>query len=149
MGASASIDGMSGMRVHMGNTMNLPVEALEAATPVRVTRYELVEGSGGAGRQRGGDGVRKVIRALVDGVECAALGERARTPAEGRAGGAPGRRAAYSVRSADGELEQISSKPQDLTLACGEELWIETAGGGGWGAPASDGVNDTETRQTR
>jgi N-methylhydantoinase B len=146
MGASSAVDGLSGMRVHMGNTMNLPVESLEVAIPVRVARYELVEGSGGDGRRRGGDGVRKVVRALVDGVECSTLGERARTPAEGRAGGGPGRRASFGVRLADGTFRPIPSKCGGLVLAAGDELWIETAGGGGWGDPAGAADSKEEKR---
>ena len=126
--------------------MNLPVESLEVAIPVRVVRYELVEGSGGCGRRRGGDGVRKVVRALVDGVECSTLGERARTPAEGRAGGGPGRPASFRVCAADGTFRPIPSKCGGLVLAAGDELWIETAGGGGWGDPAGAPDNKEEKR---
>ncbi len=142
MGASSGAAGLSGMRVHMGNTMNLPAESLEVATPVRVVRYELIEGSGGAGRHAGGEGVRKVVRALVDGVECSTLGERARTPAEGRSGGGSGRAARFGVRSADGSFRAVPSKCGGLVLAAGDELWIETAGGGGWGQSAPAGEEE-------
>jgi len=79
-------DGLDGVHVHLTNTSNLPVEALEVEYPLTVLRYELVDGSGGAGRSRGGMGLRRVYRArggmsfaarrlaLVD----AALGARGR-----------------------------------------------------------------------
>ena len=57
MGASATADGPDGVQVHMTNTLNTPVEALEMAFPFRVTHYGLRPGSGGAGRHRGGDGI--------------------------------------------------------------------------------------------
>ncbi len=50
----------------MSNTLNTPVEALELSYPLRVERYELREGSGGAGRHRGGDGVVRELRVLED-----------------------------------------------------------------------------------
>ena len=59
MGASAQGPGIDGHRVHMGNTMNLPCEAIEASMPLRIDAYELIEGSGGEGRNAGGRGVCK------------------------------------------------------------------------------------------
>ena len=73
MGARPGADGLSGVHVHMSNTRNTPVEALEMSLPVRVKRYSLRTGSGGAGRYRGGDGtgkgkreVAEVLRLLVE-----------------------------------------------------------------------------------
>ena len=57
MGGSAKGDGLSGAHVHMTNTLNTPVEALEVAYPLRVTQYSLRPGSGGAGAHRGGEGL--------------------------------------------------------------------------------------------
>ena len=62
-GARATKDGLDGVHVHMTNTSNLPVEALEIEYPLTLLRYELVDGSGGAGRYRGGMGLRRVYRA--------------------------------------------------------------------------------------
>jgi N-methylhydantoinase B len=75
-GATAAGPGASGFRVHMGNTMNLPIEAVEAAMPIRFIAYQLAPDSGGAGLHRGGAGVRKAIEVLVDDVEASILGER-------------------------------------------------------------------------
>lgn len=134
MGAFDGGDGPNGIRVHMGNTMNLPIEAVEARLPVLIRRYELIPGSGGAGRWRGGCGVRKVIRALRGDIGFSVLAERSRTPAFGLRGGQPGRRAAFSVRTSASEniplLSKASSPPW---LEQGWELWMETAGGGGYG----------------
>src|SRR4029453_19197104 len=68
MGASPRGPGLSGVHVHMSNTRNTPVEALEGEYPVRVREYSIRRGSGGAGRFRGGDGVvreREVLAAAT------------------------------------------------------------------------------------
>src|SRR5688572_7737493 len=59
MGASAQGAGLSGVHVHMSNSLNTPIEALEHAYPVRVLHYGLRRGSGGSGRQHGGEGIRR------------------------------------------------------------------------------------------
>ncbi|WP_284008216.1 hydantoinase B/oxoprolinase family protein [Haloarcula pelagica] len=128
MGASSEGDGPSGVQVGMTNTLNTPVEALEAAYPITVDEYGLRTGSGGAGRHRGGDGL---IRAFT--VETAAtvslLTERRRHAPwglDGGADGAPGR------NYIDGE-----SVPAKVTreVAAGTTVRIETPGGGGHGDP--------------
>src|SRR5450759_3061490 len=65
-GASSRGDGPSGVHVGMTNTLNTPIEALELEYPMRVERYELARGSGGAGHHRGGDGIIRSIRVLED-----------------------------------------------------------------------------------
>src|SRR5438270_790300 len=65
-GACPHADGPSGVHVAMSNTLMTPAEALELQYPLRVERYGLRRGSGGAGRRRGGDGVVRQLRALED-----------------------------------------------------------------------------------
>src|SRR5687767_11861171 len=65
MGARPALDGMSGVHTHMTNSLNTPAEALEYAYPLRVCEYRLRRGSGGEGKQRGGDGVIREIETLV------------------------------------------------------------------------------------
>ena len=65
-GARFNKDGLDGVHVHMTNTSNLPVEALELEYPLTLMRYELVDGSGGAGQYRGGMAIRRVYRANHD-----------------------------------------------------------------------------------
>src|SRR5262249_58033063 len=79
-GAAAGGDGQDGVQVHITNTSNLPVECLEMEYPLLVDEYSLVEQSGGAGRWRGGMGIRRVIEVL--GHEASFLGslDRARIP---------------------------------------------------------------------
>ncbi|WP_135301987.1 hydantoinase B/oxoprolinase family protein [Haloarcula amylovorans] len=140
MGASADADGPSGVQVGMTNTLNTPVEALEAAYPLRVEEYGLRSGSGGDGEHRGGDGL---IRELT--VEAAAtvslLTERRRHAPWGLAGGDDGEPGRNLL---DGE-----SVPAKVTrdVEAGTTVRVETPGGGGYGRDG-DGRSgdDTERR---
>jgi N-methylhydantoinase B len=64
-GACPDADGPSAIHVAMSNTLNTPVEALEAEFPLRVRELSLREGSGGEGERRGGDGLVREIEALA------------------------------------------------------------------------------------
>jgi N-methylhydantoinase B len=121
-------DGPSGVHVAMSNTFNTPAEALELSYPLRVERYELRPGSGGAGRHKGGDGVVRELR-ILERCRLSLLTQRrslAPRGAEGGADGLPGR----SFLNGQ-ELPAIA----DLDLEPGDLLRIESPGGGGWGAP--------------
>jgi N-methylhydantoinase B len=127
-GASPGADGPSGVHVAMSNTLNTPVEALETAYPLRVEQYALRRGSGGAGAHRGGDGVARRVRVLVEADASVIAERRARGPAgrDGGADGAPGRTTLNG--------EPLPAKWRG-TLRAGDVLGIETPGGGGHGAP--------------
>jgi N-methylhydantoinase B len=136
-GASAAGPGVSGMRVHMGNTMNLPIEAAEASLPIRFLAYELVQESTGSGFHRGGAGVRKSIEFLADGVEASILGERTLSRAHGISGGEEGEPARFTHFNKKGEAVALEAKSGPHKLSKGDRLEMITAGGGGWGfAPA-------------
>jgi N-methylhydantoinase B len=125
-GACPDADGPSGVHVAMSNTLNTPIEALEREFPVRVTRYELRRGSGGAGRRRGGDGVVREIEAL-EAMDFSLIGERRRHGPRGACGGAPG--------LPGRDLLDDRPLPGKVTggLRAGQRLRIETPGGGGFG----------------
>lgn len=133
MGASKSTPGLDGHRVHMGNTMNLPVEAVEAAFPIEFDCYELIEDSRGPGIHPGGAGVRRSIRALSDGIEFSLSFERKHHPARGIAGGGAGRCANFYIAHPDGTRTELASKTKAGWLVAEDVLVMETAGGGGWG----------------
>jgi N-methylhydantoinase B len=118
--------GPSGVHVAMSNTLNTPVEALEAAYPLRVERYALRDGSGGAGRHPGGDGVVRAITAL-EACEGSILSDRRRHAPRGAAGGGDGARGRNLVNG-----EEVGPKAR-LSLEPGETVTIETPGGGGYG----------------
>jgi N-methylhydantoinase B len=125
-GACADSDGPSGVHVAMSNTLNTPIEALEREFPLRVVQYALRRGSGGAGRQRGGDGVVRELQALSE-MSFSLIGERRRHAPRGADGGAPGERGRdlLDERPLPGKCSGI--------LRPGQRLRIETPGGGGFG----------------
>jgi N-methylhydantoinase B len=131
MGASPAGDGLSGAHVHMSNTLNTPVEALEMAYPLRLTRYGLRRSSGGDGRHRGGEGIIREYELLAP-TTVTMLSERRQVPPWGLAGGAPGACGRNTLIHADGREEVLPSK-FTRWFAPGERLRIETPGGGGWG----------------
>ncbi len=131
MGAAPQGDGLSGAQVHMTNTLNTPVEALEIAFPFRLRRYALRSGSGGPGTHRGGDGIVREYEMLAPAT-VTMLSERRAVAPWGLAGGAEGDAGRNEIRHADGHTEQLPSK-FSRRLMPGDRLRIETPGGGGWG----------------
>jgi N-methylhydantoinase B len=132
----------------MTNSLNTPIEALEAAYPVRVRHYSLRRGSGGRGRFRGGDGIIREIEFLTD-VRGSILSERRRFQPYGLAGGKPGKAGRNELIVTQGRNSKIETGNSKLeirparirTLASktvfnaprGSILRIATPGGGGWG----------------
>src|SRR5690606_10519245 len=90
MGARATHDGKDGVQVNITNTSNLPVEAIELEYPLRVEEYSLIEDTGGAGRYRGGMGIRRIIRPVDHECEFNGVGERFRHKPWGLFGGQDG-----------------------------------------------------------
>ncbi len=131
MGAHALDDGLDGVQTHMTNTLNTPVEILESHYPLRVERYAIRRGSGGAGRHRGGDGLVRAYRFLAP-AHFTLLTERRRHAPWGLAGGAAARRGCNRL---DGR--ELPGKCEGSVQA-GALLTIETPGGGGWGSPEGD-----------
>ncbi|MEX0820561.1 MAG: hydantoinase B/oxoprolinase family protein [Rhodothermales bacterium] len=132
MGGSPDAAGLSGVHVHMTNTLNTPVEALELAFPFRVDAYALRRGSGGDGIHPGGDGLVRRYR-LLEPATVTLLSERREHGPWGLAGGSPGR-PGRNVLLRDGVEERLPSK-FSRRLDAGDVLIVETPGGGGWGAP--------------
>jgi N-methylhydantoinase B len=119
--------GTSGVHVGMTNTLNTPIEALELEYPLRVQRYELAYGSGGAGRHRGGDGIIRSVQVL-EPASLSLLTERRRHAPQGMAGGGPGRLG----QSLLGD-EPLPAKVS-LEMDRGDVVTICSPGGGGWGS---------------
>jgi N-methylhydantoinase B len=132
-GAGPRDAGGHGMHVHMSNTRNTPIEALEYAFPIQVMRYALRQNSGGRGLHNGGDGLVRVIRFRVP-ARVTVVSERRKLAPYGLNGGeagAPGRNMLQSE-------ERQTLLPGNVTvdLQPDEAISIETPGGGGWGKPA-------------
>jgi N-methylhydantoinase B len=127
MGARPAADGMSGVHTHMTNSLNTPAEALEYAYPLRVREYRLRKGSGGAGKQRGGDGVVREIETLVP-ARMSLLCDRRKHGPYGLFGGEDGAVGTNTLN----KQQQLPSKGS-YELKAGDRIRIETPGGGGWG----------------
>ena len=130
MGARPMLDGMSGVHTHMTNSLNTPAEALEYAYPLRVREYRLRKGSGGKGKQRGGDGVVREIETLVP-ARMSLLADRRKRQPYGLSGGADGA-LGVNVVIRDKRTQKIAAKGSH-ELKAGDRIRIETPGGGGWG----------------
>jgi N-methylhydantoinase B len=126
--------GASGIHTHMTNTLNTPIEALEAYYPFQVTRYALRPRSGGRGRHRGGDGLVRELRFLAP-AEVTLLCERRRRAPYGLAGGGPGGRGMNEL-VIGGAARPLPGK-LNVRVAAGAVLRVTTPGGGGWGARGS------------
>jgi N-methylhydantoinase B len=133
MGASAGGAGLSGVHVHMTNSLNTPVEALEHAYPLRVRSYGLRPGSGGAGRHEGGAGIRRDLELLCDAT-VSLLTERRVSRPQGLHGGGPGA-AGENVLVRDGVEAPLPAKTTFVARA-GDVISIRSPGGGGWGDSA-------------
>ena len=141
MGARPTADGPSAIHSHMTNTLNTPAEALEYAYPLRVLCYQVRRGSGGAGRYRGGDGMRRDIQTLVD-AQVTLLTERRRRPPYGLAGGDPGQVGENILLRGNEEIP-LPGKGT-FELQAGDVVSIRTPGGGGYGqVPGSSEVPGT------
>lgn len=130
-GALCDGDGLDGVQVHMTNTSNLPVESLESEYPLMVEAYELIDGSGGIGRHRGGLGIRRKVRVEAPNVHFWLDTSRQKSKPWGLFGGGEG-------ASASCDLSE-GSQPIDhgyTVLQAGQSASIQTAGAGGYGDPA-------------
>ncbi|MEV0587938.1 hydantoinase B/oxoprolinase family protein [Nonomuraea sp. NPDC050310] len=138
VGARRGLDGPDATGVHFGVGRNsVPqVEPVESRCPLVVESVETIDGSGGAGRDRGGRGTRTVFRFLAD-CHVSTRGDRLRLPPPGREGGLPGRAGGFFKRHLDGRLERLPSKAGNVRFAAGEAFVVETSGGGGLGPPAA------------
>jgi N-methylhydantoinase B/oxoprolinase/acetone carboxylase alpha subunit len=125
--------GMSGVHTAMTNTRNTPVEALERAYPLRVLRYSIRRGSGGAGAAPGGDGIARDLLVLED-VTLSLITERRTSRPWGVAGGEPGAPGENWLLPGGDEnrAERLRDKCT-VELRVGDVLRMLTPGGGGWG----------------
>ena len=127
-------DGASAVATHLSNLHITPIEILESEFPCRITEFQLIPDSGGAGRWRGGLSFRRQYELLQDAIVTRRY-DRAKFPPSGLAGGAPGHASRFVIR-AGSETEEETPASGRFTLASGERFLLECAGGGGYGDPA-------------
>ncbi len=130
MGARPTADGLSAVHTHMTNSLNTPVEALEYAYPLRVRRYAIRRGSGGAGQQKGGDGVIREVELLTD-AQLTLLSDRRTIAPYGLAGGEAGQ-VGEAKLMAKGKTKRLRGK-FSIKAKAGDRIVIKTPGGGGFG----------------
>jgi len=132
-GGRPGAPGMSGVHTGMTNTRNTPIEALERSFPLRVLRYRLRRGSGGAGEQPGGEGIERDLQVLED-VTVSLITERRVSRPPGLAGGEPGATGENWLLPG-GDEARAERLPDKCTLRvrAGDVVRMLTPGGGGWG----------------
>jgi N-methylhydantoinase B len=134
MGGRPGLDGIDAIQTDTSNAQNIPVEALELESPLRVGWYRLREDSGGPGRWRGGLGVERSLEVLRGTVRISHRGERHHSAPWGVHGGEPAAMCRSILHRAHGSELRIDSK-LDFTMAPGDRLDVWTTGGGGYGDP--------------
>jgi len=140
-------DGMHVTMDPLGNCQNLPAETAEMSFPVRYLSYEMITDSGGAGKYRGGCGVRAEIQFLGRGQMITMESSRTREGSPGVNGGGHARAQKQLRRAVDGSLSVIGGPAEDGTwlpqmlgnipFMPGESFVFESSGGGGWGSALS------------
>ena len=134
-GAHPEKDGPNGLSAGFHNGQNTPVEMIEALFPLRFTRYGLADGSGGAGRMRGGLGIVREWEFLAEAGLLNSAFDVFESQPYGLEGGAPGRSGTLSV-TRDGETTALGAKTNGYPLRAGDIVRMQTPGGGGHGDPA-------------
>jgi N-methylhydantoinase B len=132
-GGGTGYDGASATATHLSNLHITSIEILEAEFPCRITRFDLVADSGGAGRWRGGLSMRREYELLADATVIRRF-DKSRFPPQGLATGGPGGRSRFVVRlGAADEFEAAASGR--FEMKAGERFLVQSAGGGGYGDP--------------
>jgi N-methylhydantoinase B len=133
-GARAEKDGMEAVQTHFQNTANSPIEELESEIPLYVRKYELIHNSAGAGRTRGGLGVRRDMQFYDHEASFSLLTDRAKFPPWGLFGGESGFAAQYMINPDSDDPMTVSSK-STTKLDSNDIASVQTPGGGGYGDP--------------
>ncbi|MCG8508065.1 MAG: hydantoinase B/oxoprolinase family protein [Rhodospirillales bacterium] len=135
-GGRATKDGKDAVQVHVTNTANTPIEAIEREFPLLVEEYAIVEDSGGAGRFRGGCGLRRVIRPLAAECTFGGTAERFTSRPWGLFGGKDGESGRFAILGKDGTEKRLATKVPGVKVTSDDCIVMETAGSGGYGEPS-------------
>jgi N-methylhydantoinase B len=135
MGARSTRDGVSGIRVYVGNAGALPVEFIEQTMPLTVEAWALVPDSGGAGEYRGGLTSRRTYRVEFEEATFTVAGERGQAAPEGYFGGRAGALFECKVSCPDGSERKVPPKGATEIVRRGDRILLQPAGSGGYGDP--------------
>jgi N-methylhydantoinase B len=133
-GARARKDGMSGITVNQSNARIAPIEIIESEFPTRITSFELLADSGGAGEFRGGLGIRRDYLNLAD-ARFSIRSMRHLLPPNGCAGGRSGRPGDIRINPGSAQEKRLPTRYADYPLRAGDAFRLDTPGGGGYGDP--------------
>jgi N-methylhydantoinase B len=135
-GGSPAGDGISNGCSTIGISRTTPVEVMEQHYPVLFEEYSLREGSGGAGKMRGGFGVNYVVRLRRGEARASMVMDHGRVGPQGVAGGQDGEVNQIAIETKSGRYRPPHlSKDQDIRLEAGDVIRVSTPGGGGFGHP--------------
>lgn len=136
-GGNAHHDGLSNGCSTIGISKAPPVEIMEQNFPVLYRRYTLHEGSGGAGKHRGGFGLDYEIELLRGTARASFVMDHGRTGPQGALGGQDGAVNRVEIITTKGTIiPEHLSKAQDIPLSPGDRVRVRTPGGGGYGNPS-------------
>jgi len=138
-GATPEAPGADAVHTHMTNTRMTDVELFEQRYPVRIRRFEIRRGSGGAGRHPGGAGILRELEFLQPMTVSILSQRRGPYPPAGLSGGSAGDLGRNAIHRQTGEVSDLGGAAQVLVNS-GDRVVIETPGGGGWGVPSAEGV---------
>jgi N-methylhydantoinase B len=133
-GARAGKDGASGITVNQSNARIAPVEIIESEFPTRLLRFDLIPDSGGAGRHRGGLGLRREYLNLED-ARFSIRSMKHVIPPHGCAGGRDGRAGDIVINPGSASAKRLPTRYADYPLRQGDVFRLDTPGGGGFGDP--------------
>jgi N-methylhydantoinase B len=133
-GGGSGHDGATATATHLSNLHTTPIEILESEFPSRITRFDLVPDSGGAGQWRGGLAMRREYELLEDATVIRRF-NKTRFPPEGLAGGRDGERARFVLRLGTPQESETTASAR-VEMRAGERFLLQSAGGGGYGDPA-------------
>ncbi len=131
--ATGGFHGTSAVHSHMTNTRMTDPEVLETRFPVRVDEFSIRQGSGGAGKWRGGNGITRRLR-FLEPMTVTVLSSHREVPPHSAAGGAPGATGRNGIERADGSIVTLKGN-DEAQMGVGDVFVLQSPGGGGYGAP--------------
>jgi N-methylhydantoinase B len=135
-GARATKDGASAITVNQSNARIAPIEIIESEFPTRVTRFELIKDSGGAGTFRGGLGIRREYLNLAD-ARFSIRSMKHIIPPNGMADGKSGRPGDIWINPDTDHAKRLPTRYADYPLKEGDAFRLDSPGGGGYGDPTA------------